>query len=333
VARGDGKPRVDVGIPAYRRADFLAEAVESVLAQTLTDWCLTICDNGPGGGPIEDAVRPYLGDPRVTYRASGREMTLADNWTAAIQGSAPYVGVLNDDDRWHPQFLEVRVEALEAHPECGFAFSGTTYVDHTGADLKPSSLLYEEGVVQREVLARRLIESNVTVPSTILVRREAYEAVGPAFDPAWYYTDYEMWARLAARFPAYHVQAHDNDYRRHPLTLTSFGREDPEALLEMMDLIRGRFEQQIPGFEVGRVERRRLRSTTLVYAASSVHQAGGWGRSWPLYRRALREYPLMLFGYESMQMIGRTLLGQRGASSISRAVRRLAGGLRIRLLT
>ena len=76
---------------------------------------------------------------------------------------------------------------------------------------------FEEGVVPREVLARRLIESNVTVPPTIIVRREAYEAVGAVFDPAWHYSDWEMWARIAARFPAYHLRAHDNDYRRHPL--------------------------------------------------------------------------------------------------------------------
>lgn len=323
MASQDARTSVDVGIPAYRRADFLAEAVESVLAQTHSGWRLTICDNGPGGGPIAEAVQPYLDDPRVTYRSSGHELTLAENWTAAIQGTSPYVALLNDDDRWHPQFLEVRVAALEAHPECGFTFSGTTYIDHTGAERGPSALLYEEGVVPREVLARRLIHSNLTVPPTVVVRRAAYEAVGLEFDSAWHYTDWEMWARVAARFPAYHLRAHDNDYRRHPTALTSSARDDPERLLAMMDLIRHRFEQEIPGFHVGPIERRRVRSRALLNAACSVHlAAGGWRRSSPLYLRALREYPPTLFDYESMQMIGRTLLGQRRASSLSRAVRR-----------
>jgi glycosyltransferase involved in cell wall biosynthesis len=324
MASGDDNPRVDVGITAYRHADFLPEAIESVLAQTLTDWRLTVCDNGPGGGAIEGAVRPYLDDPRIAYRPSGREITLAENWTAAIRGAAPYVGVLNDDDRWHPRFLEVRVQALEAHLDCGFVFSGTTYIDHTGADLGPSTLLFGDGVIAREALARRLIKSNVTVPPTIIVRRRAYEAVGAFFDPICHYSDWEMWARLAARFPAYHLRAHDNDYRRHPLARTSSLRDNPDALVEMLDLIRSRFEREIPGFEVSRFERRRLRSAALVYAASSVFQSGGWRRSWPLYGRALREYPMTLFGYESMQMIGRAILGHRGASSFSRAVRRLA---------
>jgi glycosyltransferase involved in cell wall biosynthesis len=323
MAVGDAEPRVDIGIPAYRRPDFIGEAIESVFAQTLSDWRLTICDNGTGGGPIEEAVRPYLDDSRVAYRASGREITLAENWSAAIRGNAPYVGLLNDDDRWHPHFLEARVAALEAHPECGFAFSGTTYIGHTGAVHSRSDLRFDEGVIPREVLARRLVWANITPPPTILVRRAAYEAVGADFDPAWYYGDWEMWARLSARFPAYHLALHDCDYRRHPLAQTASGREDPETLLAMMDLIRRRFEDEVPGFHVGRIGRRRVRATALMLSASSVNQqAGGWRRSWRLYGRALREYPPSLLEYDSMQMIGRTLLGRRTAGSISRAVRR-----------
>jgi len=60
VASGDCKPRAGVGILAYGGADFLAQAIESVLAQTLTDWRLTISGNGPGGGDVEHAVQPYL---------------------------------------------------------------------------------------------------------------------------------------------------------------------------------------------------------------------------------------------------------------------------------
>jgi len=60
VASGDCKPGADVGILAYGRADFLAHAIESALAQTLTEWRLTICDNGPVEAPVEHAVQPYL---------------------------------------------------------------------------------------------------------------------------------------------------------------------------------------------------------------------------------------------------------------------------------
>jgi glycosyltransferase involved in cell wall biosynthesis len=321
--RADGISRVDVGIPAYRRADFIVEAVESVLAQTLDDWRLTICDNGAGGGAIEEAVQPYLADPRVSYRASGRELTLGENWTAAIQGGSAYVGLLNDDDRWHPGFLEARVAALDAHPECGFAFTEVTHVDQTGAVVEHSPVRFEEGVVSRETMARWFIGRNIVGVSSILVRRSAYDVVGAVFESGWHYNDWEMWSRLAARFPAYYLHRHDNDYRRHSQAITFVKREDPERLLEMMDLIQRRFERELPCFRVGRLERRRNRSLKLLHSSGDVHRGGGWRRSWPLYRRALREYPLSVVQYTSLQMIGRTLVGRRRARAIARAVRRI----------
>lgn len=317
--------RVDVGIPAYRRADYIAEAIESVLAQTLPDWRLTICDNGVGGGAIEEAVHPYLADPRVSYYASGRELTLGENWTAAIQGTSAYVGLLNDDDRWHPSFLEVRVAALDAHPECAFAFSEVTHVDQSGAVVEHSPFRFEEGVVSREAMARWLIGRNIVGLSSVLVRRSAYDVVCAVFESAWHYNDWEMWSRLAADFPAYYMHRHDNDYRRHSQAITFVKREDPERLLKMMDLIERRFEREVPHFRVGRLERRRNRSLKLLHASGDVHRGGGWRSSWPLYRRALRVYPLSVFQYTSLQMIGKTLVGRRRARSIARALRRLGG--------
>ena len=60
-------------MPAYKRPQFIAEAIESVLAQTHTDWRLLVSENGPGGGEVEAAVRPYMSDPRVAVLPHRRE--------------------------------------------------------------------------------------------------------------------------------------------------------------------------------------------------------------------------------------------------------------------
>src|SRR5207244_1001390 len=52
----DDHPLVDVGIPAYGRSRFVEDAIESVLAQTLGSFRLTVSEDGPGGGALEDAV-------------------------------------------------------------------------------------------------------------------------------------------------------------------------------------------------------------------------------------------------------------------------------------
>ena len=320
---------VDVGMPAYGGAEYLAEAIESVLAQTFTRWRLAICENGPGGGPIAEAARPYLADPRVRYLATGTELPMADNWTNALhQGSAPYVALFHDDDRWHPDFLANRVWALETHPACGFAYAQFVEIDGQGRQTWWAPVENEEGVLDQSTLAGILTRSNPIVPPAIVVRRSAYEAVGAAFDPQWHYCDWEMWARLAARFPAYYLARHDNDYRRHPLANTYARREDPAVLLAMIDRLESVFAAELPEFRLDHRDRSHNRSHILLQSAWDVHQVGGWRRSGPLYRAALRQFPLAVLDRMSLDMVAGSVLGRRGSeatASVLRHLRRTTG--------
>jgi glycosyltransferase involved in cell wall biosynthesis len=313
---------VDVAIPAYRRATYIGEAIESVLGQTFDHWRLTVCDNGPGGGEIEQAVHPYLSDPRVSYTPSGQELSLAENWTRAMhQGTGSCVAILSDDDRWHPGFLEARVEALASHPECGFVFSEWVQIDEHGNEVERSSLRFAEGVVPRDVLARGLTQQNIVGETTVVLRRSAFDAVGAAFDPAWHYADWEMWSRLAAKFPAYYLARRDSDWRRHTQAVTFTRREEPEQLLAMVAHIERVFTRELDSFRPGRLERARNRSRILLHSAGDVHRAGGWKRSGALYRRALREYPPSVFEVSSLQMLAHTLVGRRVSRTVAQAGR------------
>lgn len=315
---------VDIGVPTYRRTTYLAEAIESVLAQTLGRWRLTVCDNGSGGDDVQRVVEPYLSDPRISYVASGRELSLAENWTRAIlEGTSPYVALLNDDDRWHRDYLGRRVDALDAHLECGFAFAEWVQVDEAGHETTRAPARFAEGVVSRERLAWWFTRQNIVVPPAVVVRRTAYEAVGAAFDGRWHYCDWEMWARLASRFGAYYLARCDSDYRRHGTTNTFATREQPDRLVEMVEHIEGLFMRELPDFRPGRLERRRNRSHILLHAACDVHQGAGWEASGPLYRRALSTYPFSVFQYVSLWMLGTTLLGRRGSRAVARVLRPL----------
>ena len=318
-----GIAKVDVILTTYRRATFVAEAVESVLAQSLEDWHMTVYDNGPGEAEIEAAVEPFLGDDRIAYEPMGDVLAQADNWTRAIRrGSAPYVAMLHDDDRWHPDFLRARIDALEAHPECGFAYGESVIVDERGQEVGREPARQPEGVLSRAVLAQLLTRECMIMPPAIVVRRAAYEAVGAAFSPDAHYGDWEMWARLGARFPAYYVARHDSDFRRHPTTLTVTNGPDPDRVLAMLAGIEREFEHELEGeFRLGPIERRRIRSYTLLRAASDVHVAGGWRVSGALYRRAVRTYPPTVFRYLSLRMVTRTVLGPRASAFVARMLR------------
>jgi len=313
---------VDIGLTAYRRATYVREAIDSVLAQTFEGWRLTVCHNGPAGGEIQEAVEPYTSDPRVSYKATGRDLPLAQNWTNALnQGTAPYVAVLNDDDRWHPDYLRSRVKALDLHPECGFAFSEWVQIDADGKVTAVAPTRFAEGVLMREVLAQWFTRQNLVVPPAILVRRSAVETVGAYFDEAWQYCDWELWARLSARFPAYYLARQDNDFRRHADAYTFSERESADHLLAMFDHIEGHFTRELDGFRLSRLTRARNRSQILLHIAGDTHRAGGWRTSRGLYLRALQLYPPIALRYTSLAMLGKSLLGRRGSRFVSRLLR------------
>src|SRR5262245_45992679 len=119
------EPIVDVGIPTLGNCPYIFEAIESVLSQTFTAWRLVISENGTGNPLLRRRLEPYLKDPRVNHLVTGEKVGLGTNHNNIIRaGSAPYVGILHDDDRWQPEFLERRVAFLEAQRTCGFVFSG-----------------------------------------------------------------------------------------------------------------------------------------------------------------------------------------------------------------
>jgi len=314
---------VDVAITAYRHARYIAEAIESVLAQTFRDWRLTIFENGPGGGEIECAVAPYLSDPRVAYQASGAELTVDANFTRAIRhGTAEYVALLHDDDRWHPDFLASRVAALDANPECAFAFSGWVQIDEQGVAGELSPLRFAHGVLPRAALARALVQRNPVVAATAVVRRSAYEAVGAAFERRWLFCDWEMWSRLAAQFPAFYLARRDTDFRRHLQSNTFATREEPERLLALADHVERLLAPHLDTQRRGRIDRARRRSRILLRAASDVHTGGGWRVSAALYRRALREYPPTVMHRRSLRMLAYTVVGRRTAVALANLARR-----------
>src|SRR5919109_469577 len=150
---------VDVGMPAYRRPEFIAGAIESVRAQTYTAWRLVVSENGPGGGAVEAAVRAFTDDPRIRYEATGRNLGAAANWTRLVRaGSAPYVTVIQDDDVWDPGFLASRVSFLQRNPSCAFVFSGERMMDGDGREI---AVERTRGLPERdvsEVLAEGLYE-------------------------------------------------------------------------------------------------------------------------------------------------------------------------------
>jgi len=126
--------RITVCLPAYEAESYIGAAIESVLAQTCSDWRLLIADNGSTDGTA-DAARQYQ-DPRITTIEHPENLGMVANWRFLLQRvTTPYFCLLAADDYFRPTHLETKLALLEHQPAASMAFGAVDLIDASGAHL------------------------------------------------------------------------------------------------------------------------------------------------------------------------------------------------------
>jgi glycosyltransferase involved in cell wall biosynthesis len=126
-------PLVSILITAYKRTDFLSNAIESALNQTFADSEIIIADDS-GYSAAEDICRPYFHAGRIRYRPNPQTLGIAVSLRRAIESAAgKYITILNDDDIWEPAFLASLIPPLEADSRRVLAFSDHWIMAENGA--------------------------------------------------------------------------------------------------------------------------------------------------------------------------------------------------------
>jgi glycosyltransferase involved in cell wall biosynthesis len=176
-AAADG-PRVSVVIPAYNRAELVADAIESALAQTAPDLEVIVVDDGSTDA-TRDVVRAYVARApgRVRYLWQPNQGVAAARNAGAAAARGRHVAFLDSDDLWNPEKLARQLPVLEADPALGWVSAYADVVDAGGRRLLGRKPAQPPGSTLEELVVR-----GTAPPSTFLVRREALAQVG-GFDP------------------------------------------------------------------------------------------------------------------------------------------------------
>jgi glycosyltransferase involved in cell wall biosynthesis/SAM-dependent methyltransferase/Tfp pilus assembly protein PilF len=123
--RIDNEALVSIIIPCYQQAEFLPEAIESVLGQTYTNWeCLIINDGSPDNTSevANEIIRKYTDRKIRLIETKNGGLPKARN-TGMSSAQGEYLLPLDADDRIEPSFLEKAVAVLCSHPKVGFVYS------------------------------------------------------------------------------------------------------------------------------------------------------------------------------------------------------------------
>ena len=233
-AAGIERPgHVSVVLPVYNQADMVAEAIESVLAQSHASLELIIVDDGSSDG-LHEAVCPYLDDPRVRFvtqqnqglpKALSTGFDLADGefftWTSA-------------DNRMHRDQLLRLVAFLQARPAVAHVYADYELIDADGEPLAGGEFRVMDRTDKSNLAAVRVHRSTHDlnryednfIGACFLYRGQVGRLLGD-YNPELGLEDYDYWMRINRLFRIEHIGTDEvlYQYRVHDNTLSARARE------------------------------------------------------------------------------------------------------------
>lgn len=197
---------VSIVLVTYNRAGFLRDTLDSIASQTYFHFEVLICDDCSTDA-TEGVCREYAQrDKRFTYYKRRNNLGMPENLNQGLRASRhEFIAVLHDGDIYHPTLIEKWRDALIRYPTAGFVFNRYRHLaaDGSCAWVTPP---YSELLSGSEFLDHCFSsDKGCPVWGTVMGRRSIYERLG-WFDRQYgFWSDIDMWFRVAASYDVAHV--------------------------------------------------------------------------------------------------------------------------------
>jgi len=200
-------PLISIITPTYNRADFIQQAVDSVLAQTYLNFELLIVDDGSTDS-TRALLEPVLEDSRVRYFYQENQGQSVARNLALSEAKGDYVCFLDSDNYWPDDKLETQIALFSQHPDYDVIYGDIITVDELGQEVTRKNMTRYSGHV-----ARYMIRDNFVSMNTAMTRRRCFEELGAMSGMRRVADDYDLWLRFSARLRFLYVPEYFAYYR------------------------------------------------------------------------------------------------------------------------
>jgi len=283
-------PLVSVIIPTYNHAGFLREALQSVCAQTLSDWEVIVVNNYSEDDTVE--VVESFADARIRLENFRNKGVIAASRNRGIfLARAKYLAFLDSDDIWYPEKLERCLTFFKG--DVGLVAHGLRWIGEEERDVFC-------GPSKRATFDALLNGYNCITPSAMVVRKDHAVSVGcfpenPVFITA---EDYHFSIKLArAGVNMCFMKEILGEYRVHEGNMSaSFLRQMDAGLQVFMDLM------PVAGVSPLKIWVRIRRRHCVAYygVGRALQRRGSFAKSCPMLFRALLYYPFFIRTYAAL---------------------------------
>ena len=165
-------PQVSIILPAYKHAQYIGQAIGSILAQSFAGWELIIVNDGSPDDTC-DVVKPFLSDSRIQYLEQENQGQSAARNLGISLAQAEFIHLLDDDDWLPPDALEWQVYFLTKNREFSAIVGSTNYIDENGKHLSTSSI--SDGTISfHDLFSGNAFDS----PGQALFRHDSLKSIG-----------------------------------------------------------------------------------------------------------------------------------------------------------
>jgi teichuronic acid biosynthesis glycosyltransferase TuaG len=187
---GQMKPKISIIMPTFMHEEFIGNAIQSVINQSLEDWELIIVNDG-GSDDTEDIVKAYRGDQRIHYFYQDNKGTSGARNYAIGKSRGDLIAYLDSDDVLLKDHLSVRHDHLQKE-DCDFAF-GPVLVAKDGA----------EDIYHGELADT---ETGCVMPLMVMHKRECFE-VGMFNEREIFEEDLNLFLKMSRSFAVYQFRS------------------------------------------------------------------------------------------------------------------------------
>ena len=247
--------KISVLVPTYKpNPQHLSETIESLHAQSETDWECIICDE-PTEVDTHSMVMEYLVDERFRFQRNKKCLGIGGNWNACFaKSSTDVIAYLFQDDLWEPDYLETALKILSEHQNVGMISMNHKYqydedlwtVEGYEILQKIKKEILHPGVWNGEEFLRMWLERNmhpnlIGEPPFVVMRKELMEEVGPFNEHMNQFLDVEYWLRCLQKTDWYFEEPQHGAFRIHGQAASAKNNESGEGLYDRLTV----FEQLI----------------------------------------------------------------------------------------
>ncbi|HBY61452.1 MAG TPA: hypothetical protein DEH78_16645 [Solibacterales bacterium] len=252
-------------LPVYNGTRYLREAIDSVLAQSVSDWTLLIVDDCSSDRP--EAIVSAYRDARIRFVRNSANLGLYGTLVRTIpEADSPWISIIMQDDRLKPEYLREMVRLSEQYPAAQAIWAGMDCVDGAGALVEPGPKTGREEPIAPGPASWRgtLAQGCMWTISGSFTRKQLYQSM-PFRTDLPHCGDYEWLLRAIREVLFVYWEYPLVDIRLHEGQASTGNLRSAQDVVEAYGIVRDNFRAypgDLPRSEAFRICRRRARGAT-----------------------------------------------------------------------